>query len=69
MPVSGAQAYVTNVGYVNNNNAIVVPLNSTIQHKAKVGNILSTVNNKLVDNSWNSCTYLWDGSTFSNPSY
>jgi len=67
--VTGAQVYVDYVGYVENDGQRTVPLSSTIRHKAKVGNVWSAKHSKLVAKTWNIVKYVWDGSSFSGPTY
>ena len=68
-PVSGAQVYVDNVGYVANGGSIVVPAGCTVYHKANLGSTWAAKTSKDVDGAWSKCTYQWDGAVFSEPSY
>ena len=68
-PVIGAEVYLDHVGYIENGGTAIVPLGSTVYHKAKVGDIWSEKTSKEVDESWTECIYQWDGVGFSPPSY
>jgi hypothetical protein len=68
-PVSGAEVYVDHVGYIENGGVAIVPLESIVYHKAKVGNTWSEKTGKEVDETWTECTYQWDGVDFSLPDY
>jgi hypothetical protein len=68
-PVSGAEVYVDNVGYIENGGTVIVPLGSTVYHKAKVDSTWSDKTGKAVDETWTQCTYEWDGVDFSPSSY
>ncbi len=68
-PVPGAQVYVDHIGYIENGCMTVVPLMSTVYHKANIGDIWSEKTGKEVDETWTLCLYQWDGSEFSIPNY
>jgi PKD repeat protein len=68
-PVIGAQTYVDHVGYVDNGGEIIVPADSTIRHRAKVGSKWSGKTSRAIDGSWTGCTYEWNGATFNEPFY
>jgi len=67
--VSGAEVYVDHVGYIENGGTAIIPLGSTIYHKAKVGSTWSAKTSKEVDESWTECIYQWDGVDFGQPNY
>jgi sulfur carrier protein ThiS len=67
--ISGAQVYVDHIGYIENGGNTVVPLMSTVYHKANIGDVWSEKTSKEVDEIWIQCIYQWDGSEFSLPSY
>jgi hypothetical protein len=68
-PLSGAEVYVDHAGYVVNGGMVIVPLDSTIYHKAKVGYTWSEKTSREIDETWAQCTYIWDGVGFSPPNY
>ena len=67
--IPGAQVYVDHIGYIENGGNTVVPLMSTVYHKANIGDVWSEKTSKEVDEIWIQCIYQWDGSEFSLPSY
>jgi hypothetical protein len=68
-PVSDAEVYVDNVGYIENGGVAIVPLESAIYHKAKVDDTWSEKTAKEVNETWAECTYLWNGASFNTPNY
>jgi hypothetical protein len=68
-PVSDAEVYVDNVGYIENGGVAIVPLGSTIYHKARLGDTWSEKTSKEVNEAWAECTYEWNETGFSPPSY